>query len=770
MARRRQNTKKPAVKKKRHWWLTTLKWLAILFVVGVVGGVGLFAYYAKDAPTITESKLKAGSSATVYDANDKVITTLGTENRRYVKSNQIPQQLKDAVVSIEDRRFYDEKFGIDPIRIVGAAVNNVLGRSDGLQGGSTLTQQLIKLAVFSTKSSDQTIKRKAQEAWLAMQLSQKYSKAQILEYYINIVYMDNNQYGMGTAADYYYGKTLKQLSLPQLALLAGMPQSPTAYDPYTHPVAAKTRRDLVLDAMVRAKKITSAQAKTAKATPITSGLVKQKSTQLATSTNDKIIDAYLTSVIAEVKKKMNVNPYTSGLKIYTNLDMSAQTKLYDLVNTSSDITYPSDKMQVAVTMTDPNTGKVIAQIGGRKLGNVSLAFNRATRNTRSNGSTMKPMMDYGPAIEYLNYSTYEQMEDTAYKYPGTDTSLYDWDKEYQGRISMRKALVGSRNIPAIRTLATVGVDKSLNFLKGLGITLPKDQRYLASGIGASVTTEQEAAAYGAFANGGTYYKPYYIRKVVSADDTVTKFSSAGSRAMKSSTAYMITDMLKGVLTSTDGTGTAAAISGLYEAGKTGTTNYSDAELAANPALNATGIAKDSWFTGYTRQRVISVWTGYDKATTAGLNYTQQTIAQQIYKLLMSYVVENENLPNTDWVKPSTVTVEHILSGSNPGTAVTGSTSGTTRELYVKGYGPSSSTSAATSSSSASRSSSSSRTSSSSASSASSSSASAVTSSSAAGNSAASSTESTDNASTNSTTSSSQTTGGAGDGGGGGENP
>ncbi|WP_125696458.1 PBP1A family penicillin-binding protein [Lacticaseibacillus yichunensis] len=719
MAKRRQRPTKP--KKKRNRFLSVLKWLVILFLAAVAAGVGLFAYYAKDAPTLTKADLIDGSSAILYAADNKEFATLGTKNTVYVSANNIPTQLKQAVVSIEDRRFYQEKFGIDPIRIGGAALNNVVGKltgnGSGLEGGSTLTQQLVKLSVFSTKASDQTFRRKAQEAWLAMQVERTYSKEQILEFYINKVYMDNGQYGMATGAKYYYGKDLKQLTLAQTALIAGMPQSPVGYDPYEHPEAAKTRRDAVLAAMLRDKKITKAQAAAATATPITDGLVKQTAAKNETET-DKVIDSYLTEVIAEVKKKMNANPYTDGLKIYTNLNMKAQKRLYEIVNSDDYVTFPDNKMQVAVTMTDPNTGNVIAQIGGRKTGDVRLGFNRATRNTRSNGSTMKPLMAYGPAIEYLNYSTYQQLDDSKYIYPGTSTQLYDWDRTYLGMMSMRAALVQSRNVPAVRTLEEVGMSKAVNFLKGLGIDLPKDEQYGSSAIGASVTTEEEAAAYGAFANGGTYYEPTYIRKVVKPDGTTVDFTANGNRAMKSSTAYMITDMLKGVF-SGSGTATSAAISGLYQAGKTGTTDYSEAELAANPALNQTGIAKDAWFTGYTRQRVISVWTGYDKATEAGLNYSQQTISQQIYKALMTYDIEAQNLKNEDWTKPDSVLVEHILRGSNPGTAVTGNTANTTRELYVRGYGPTTQTTVKTekeSSSSSSASSSSSEKSSSSSSS------------------------------------------------------
>ncbi|MFD1391972.1 transglycosylase domain-containing protein [Lacticaseibacillus jixianensis] len=686
----RKQARRP--KKKSRRWLTVIKALLILFAVGVVSGLGLFAYYASSAPTVTEAQLKSGGSPTLYDASNHVFTTLGVESRTYVHSDQIPQTLKDAVVSIEDRRFYQERWGIDPIRIVGATFSNVMGRltgrSNGLQGGSTLTQQLIKLSVFSTKASDQTLKRKAQEAWLAIKLEQKYSKEQILEYYINKVYMDNAQRGMGTAAHYYFNKDLKQLDLSQLALLAGMPQSPAGYDPYEHPEAALNRRNEVLQAMVTNKKVSQAEANAAKAKPVTDGLAKKKA-QTNDSTTDKVIDSYLTSVIKEVKKETGIDPYSENLKIYTNIDMKAQRRLYDIVNTNDYVTFPNDSLQTAVTITDPQTGRVIAQSGGRKTGNVRLAYNRATQNDRSNGSTMKPLLDYGPAIEYLNYSTYQQMEDAPYMWPGSDVPVNNIDHKFLGRISIRDALVKSRNPVAGRTLEAVGLAKGLNFLKGLGITLPSNQRVYPSAIGASATTEQEAAAYGAFANGGTYYKPSYVRKIVDMDGRTTTFEHQGTKAMKASTAYMITDILKSVMTR--GTGIYARIPGLYEAGKTGTSDYGAPELKTNPALS--GLAKDIWFTGYTTQRVMSIWTGYDKPLQNGLGASSNLIAQQIYKAMMSYLVDSENLPNQDWHKPSSVQVAHILKGSNPGTAVTGNTANTTRELYVRGHGPATQTAA-----------------------------------------------------------------------------
>ncbi|WP_225047206.1 transglycosylase domain-containing protein [Lacticaseibacillus kribbianus] len=671
MAKRRQANKRPRPKTKPRGsrLLRFFKFLALAFVVVLVAGIGLFAYYAKDAPAITKTELMNGGGSTLYASNGQALTHLGVENRIYATADKIPQTLKDAVVSIEDRRFYKEKFGVDPIRIAGAAFANlkakVTGNSAGLQGGSTLTQQVVKLSVFSTKVSDQTLRRKAQEAWLAVKVEQSYSKEQILEFYINKVYMNYGQRGMATGAQFYYGKDLGQLDLAQTAFIAGLGQSPSGYDPYVYPERAKTRRDAVIDAMLRDSKITQAQAATAKAEAITTGL-KKKGQITNSATVDKVIDAYLTQVVKQVKAKLHVDPYAENLKIYTNLDYNVQKRLYDIVNTDQYVAFPDSKVQTAVTLTDPRDGAVIAQIGGRKTGNVRLAYNRATQNDRSNGSTMKPLMDYAPAIEYLNYSTATTQTDAPYFYPGTDTPLYDIDRKYMGTMTIRKGLELSRNIVAIKTLADVGLTKSLSFLKGLGITLPKNQQVYPSGIGASVTTEQEAAAYGVLANGGTYYKPSYVKKVVTPEGDQVTFDNAGTRAMKSSTAYMVTDMLKGVITR--GTGMAAQISGLYQAGKTGTTDYSDQELEANAALH--GTAKDSWMTGYTRYRVASVWMGYDKANTAGVSVAMQVLPKQIYKALMTYA--SSSLPNKDWTKPTSV-IARTVSGN--------------RELYVRGFAP-----------------------------------------------------------------------------------
>ena len=252
--RRSQTNKKTTKGKKKSILKRILITLFSIFVIGFTVLTGLFFYYGFTAPEITAADLQGATETQILDMNQELITKLGGENRDLIEPEEVPQGLKDAITSIEDKRYYSH-LGIDPIRIVGSFVRN-LRAGHITQGGSTITQQLIKLSVFSTKKEDQTYKRKIQEILLALQIERQFSKEQILTYYLNKVYMANNTYGFGTAANYYFGKELKELTIPQLALLAGMPQAPSSYDPYAHPEQAQERRDIVLQSMKDNGKLT----------------------------------------------------------------------------------------------------------------------------------------------------------------------------------------------------------------------------------------------------------------------------------------------------------------------------------------------------------------------------------------------------------------------------------------------------------------------------------------------------------------------------------
>ena len=624
------------------------------FILATLAAAGLVAYYISSAPALTEEALTATTSSKIYDKDGGLIADLGAEKRSNAKTQEIPTDLVNAIVAIEDQRFFNHR-GVDVIRIAGAFLNNLT--SGGLQGGSTLDQQFIKLTYFSTSTEDQTLKRKIQEAWLAMQLERRNTKQEILTYYVNKVYMSNGNYGMKTAASAYYGKELKDLSIAQAALLAGMPQAPNQYDPYTQPEAAQRRRDIVLGEMLDEKYITKEQYDTAIATPVTDGLQPLKNT----AAYPLYMDNYLKEVIEEVEEKTGYNLLTTGMSVYTNVDSAAQQQLWNIYNTDEFVYYPDNIFQVASTIVDVSNGKVIAQLGARNQAtNVSFGVNQAVETNRDFGSTMKPITDYAPALKNGIYtSTADTIVDGPYNYPGTSTPVYNYERGYFGSMTVKSAIQYSRNIPAIKALEATGLDKALEYLNSIGIDYPEllysnaissnttvsDQKYGAS-------SEKMAAAYAVFANGGTYYKPQYVNKVVFTDNTTKEFAPEGKQVLSPEIAYMMTDMMKSVLTY--GVGANAAVSGVPIAGKTGTSNYADNELAAvlasNPAASSSSMAApDHNFVGYSTKYAMAVWTGYSNRNTPILD-NGNLVATDVFRSMMTYLNPVETA--LDWEMPS----------------------------------------------------------------------------------------------------------------------
>lgn len=681
----RHTKKKAPTSSKKKLWKKILIGVASFVAIAIIAIVAIFAYYGATAPTIQASDLEGATETKILDKDGELIYSLGGEKRDLITSEQVPQLLKDAITSIEDKRFYSH-MGIDPIRIAGSFLRNAKA-GQITQGGSTITQQLVKLAVFSTKKEDQTYKRKIQEIMLALQLERNYSKEQILTYYLNKVYMANNVYGFGTASHYYFNKELSELSLPQVALLAGMPQAPTSYDPYANADQAKERRDLVLYSMKENGKITKEQYDQAVATPITDGLIAHDNN---VNSNDKalVYDSFVTMVLKEVQEKTGLDPYNDGLTIETTIDSKAQQRLYDIVNTNDYIQYVNDKIQNAVVMLDTKTGAVRSVNGGRKQTTL-LGYNRATDNSRSTGSTIKPVIDYGPAIEYLNYSTGQTIMDQKTTY-SNGVELNNWDFSHKGAMTLRTALVYSRNTTALQTFKAVGEKDIKSFLNNLDIQIKNDgQDYLveSNSIGADISPIKMAAAYAAFGNYGTYSKPYTVTKVTTRDGQVTEFKPEQKQAMKDSTAYMITDVLKDSFKY--GFATQAAIPGLPTAAKTGSSNYTVEQKRAMGASDYEDIIPDSWFIGYSTDYTISAWTGYDNPYEkgGGVDTTEQEYSRLIYYYLMKYMAESSS--GDDWVQPDSVVKQQIEIGSNPlslpGPRTPANMIAT--ELFVKGHVP-----------------------------------------------------------------------------------
>ncbi|XJS11597.1 transglycosylase domain-containing protein [Aerococcaceae bacterium WGS1372] len=619
----------------------------------------MFGYYAMNSPEITASDLQGQVSSKIFDRTGNLIKELGGQNKDVMESSEIPPILEEAVVAIEDTRFYNH-IGVDPIRILGSALAN-LRAGEIVQGGSTITQQLIKLSVFSTDFQDQTLERKSQEAWLSMQIEQQYSKDEIMTLYLNKLFYSNNIYGAKTAAKEFFGKDIQEINLAEAALIAGIPQAPSDYDPYSNPESAKERRDLVLQVMLDQGRISQQEHDEALNTSIESMLIPLSDS--STQEVDLTIDAYLDVVAQEVQDKMNINIYTDGVEVYTNMDYKAQEKLYQTVNNNEAVIFPDDELQTASSIIDVDNGQLIAIIGGRKQ-EVAMGLNRANTLKRSIGSTMKPLSAYGPAIEYLNFSTGTLVVDEPYTY-SDGVVLNNYDFEYEGNLTIREALAGSRNVPALKMLQAVGLDNAYAFLQKLDINiLNENKRELLehNAIGGEMTPIQLSAAYAAISNYGVYNKPYTVNKVITSAGTEEVFETESRQAMKDSTAYMLTDILKGV----PGVfASSSNIEGIYHAGKTGTTNYTDAQLEQLGLDASTYAAPDGWYVGYTPQYAMSTWVGYDNMTEPGnyLTLDETAIPQRIYKEMMSYLMED--VPVTDWQKPTNVVEVEIEKYTDP---------------------------------------------------------------------------------------------------------
>ncbi|MBY7141627.1 PBP1A family penicillin-binding protein [Virgibacillus sp. NKC19-3] len=652
---RKTHKKRPLLKK------VIISAMVALLVV-IIAGIITAVTYIRDAPPLDADELVFSEGATIYDMNDQEVGRLqGTENRTYRDISEMPEHLKDAFIAIEDSRFYDHG-GIDFYRVGGAIVANIR-EGFGAEGASTITQQLVKQAFLST---DQTMKRKVQEQWLALQMERQYSKDEILEMYLNIGYFDSGVWGVGEASIRYFDKEdLNELSIADAAVLAAIPRRPSYYNPESNPEAAEDRRDLVLSQMEDQELISSEEAQEAMEVNIEDQL------NFTPANNDFAYQSFIDHVMEEVEDIDGIelaDLYSSGFDIYTTIDMDAQDYAQAVVQSDDYISqYPDEEaFQVGFTLLDTQSGAIRALVGNRQESEAERGWNHATAASGQPGSTIKPLLDYGPAIENLQWSTGHQIVDAPHSY-SDGTEIRNYTRSYSGSVSMREALVQSLNIPAVKTLQEVGLDDAQAFAEGLGLTFEDDieESYALGGFREGVSSLDMAAAYAAFGNDGVYNEPHSVRKIVFRDGQEIELSPESERAMQDSTAYMITDMLKGVLTGAAGTGTRANVEGLPMAGKTGTSNFS-AEEQQDYGFPE-GAVPDIWFNGYTTRYTAAVWTGYEGPRSSGYlaSGEEQQIAKDIFRQVMAHVHEGEE--TADFTRPDTVCGTGVLSicGANP---------------------------------------------------------------------------------------------------------
>lgn len=594
--------KKPKNKRKIWYWiLSIITGCAILVFLLLIG----FAIYiVVSAPEFTEDKLFEKESTIIYKANGEEFATLGmnvgnntVEKRIKLTYDELPQVLIDAVVATEDSRFFQHN-GVDIARFVKASFGQLLGRDDA-GGASTLTMQVSKNALTDTTSHGiEGIIRKFTDVYLSVfEIEKQYTKQDILELYVNSGFLGQNSFGVEQASQTYFGKSATDLSLSEAALIAGLFQAPTAYDPFNNPDKARARRNQVLNLMLRHGYINEEECEIAKSMPLTE--------MLAPKTNGASRNqGYIDTVVREVQDKYGVDPYLVPLKIYTMFDEEKQNVLNNLYDTYE---FKDDLVQLGIAVVDNSSGALVA-IGSGRNRQGEMQWNYGTMINRHPGSTIKPILDYGPAFEYLNWSTYTPLFDEETPY-GNGGVMKNFHNRYEGLVTTKYGLSKSLNTVALQAFQSTTNEQKWNFATSLGVTPGNENGKIfeASSIGAFNGTNpaELAGAYSAFANGGIYTEPYTVSKIEFIETgVIDEKPIKKERVMKETTAWMLTNILLNVTTS------AARVNGTDVATKTGTSSYDD--KAVREAGIWGDIIMDSWVATYNPDYTITFWYGYDE--------------------------------------------------------------------------------------------------------------------------------------------------------------
>lgn len=667
-------------KKKSRKIINTLVIIAlVLCIVGCLGIGVFFIYVVQKAPEFDVKKLTYSETTLLYDSKGVLRAELGANKRENIKYEDMSEVLIDAIIATEDSRFFQHN-GFDAARFLKASLGQLIGKSNA-GGASTLSMQVIKNSFTSSEASGiQGIIRKFTDIYLSVfKLEKNYTKQEIIEFYANNHFLGANSYGVEQASKTYFGKSASELNLAEASLIVGIFKAPTSYNPFNNPEAATSRRKTVLNLMYNHGYITKEERDLANSIPVESLLIEN---------NDETSEfqGYINTVVDEIEKKWKVNPYNTPLIIYTNMDSEKQSEI-NKIFTGETFSWENNYIQAGVAAVDVNTGKIIA-IGDGRNRNGAKTYNLATQINRQIGSTAKPIIDYAPGMEFLNWSTYTIFDDSRHYY-SSGQEIRNSDRGYMGNITLRTAIAQSRNIPALKAFQAVmkeiGIDKYKKFVESFGITT-EEYFHEAHSIGAFNGSNPltMAAAYAVFANGGTYYEPYSVNKLVFRDSgEVIEYKSEGKKIISDSTAFMITDSLVTAVQS--GLSNGARISGYNIAAKTGTTNYDSA------AIKKLGIPSsavpDSWLIGYDPEISIGLWYGCEKASkNQYLNATNAVINRgKLFRAVAKSVFTKGNT----FEVPSSVVRVAVEKGSNPAKLASDSTpkNSITYEYFKKGTEP-----------------------------------------------------------------------------------
>lgn len=597
---------------------------AVLFLLcGAVKTLGMDRWVDFDVYRITG----CDRTSIIYDGQSDVVTRLhGVQDRTWVSISELQPSTVYAFISAEDARFFEHE-GVDVIRIAGAIVADIKAGSY-VQGASTISQQLIKL---SHLTSEKTISRKAEEAALAYEMERQYSKEDILEMYLNYVYFGGGYYGIEAAAEGYFGVHASDLTLDQSAMLAGILKSPSGYAPHINYAASINRRNNILRLMRDYGYITDDEKKQASAGRPT--ILHDK--------NEEYSGYYTDAVTKSAAALMGITVdelIRGGYSIYSAMDSDIQHYCEEMFKNGE--LFPAEDSEAAIVVLEPSTGMVVAMVGGRSYTG-GISFNRATDIRRQPGSVIKPVIAYAPAFEYLNYTAADMILDEETTF--ADYTPSNYGNKYYGWVTVREAVTKSLNVPAVKTLSAVGVHRAKDFAKRCGIEFDDKDDSLALALGGftyGVSPLQIAGAYSCFASGGIYNTPTLIKKITDRNGlTVYEYRQDSRRVMSEANAYILTSMLKSVVT--EGTGHRLNTLDIPIAGKTGTVGLANGN-------------RDAWMAGYTPEYTAVVWQGYDSDR---LGLLPSSATGGTYPALMLYELFNHIYPDGrsgDFEKPESV--------------------------------------------------------------------------------------------------------------------
>ncbi len=684
---KRVKTKRIKFSKKHPKIALTIRITFILFAMLLVVGAGIIAgmFYGGWGSDfeITKEELVIGSSnSIVFDKDGNQIAELkGDENRKIIKLDEMPKNLINAYVAIEDERFYKHK-GVDFKRTGGAILQYVLHRGNSNFGGSTITQQLVKnITKEDDKKGTAGILRKVKEWAKAYQIEKMVdNKEQILELYLNIIFVGGNNYGVEVGAEYYFNKSAKDLDLAECAFLAGINSSPNTYNPYSEKTdynLIKKKTKTVLYKMLELKYIDQAQYDEA-VKKVEDGLTFQKS-EVRGTIYSYHTDATISQVIDDIAKEKGISKslastylYSSGLKIYSTQDTGLQEEMNEVMVKNSGSYIRNSKevegatSQSAMVIIDNSTGYVVGVVGGLGEKTESRGLNRATQSPRQTGSSIKPLTTLVPGINEGIVTAATIYDDNSTKFPGNWTPK-DYNA-FRGLVSIRSAVSTSQNIPFVKAVAEITPTKSTDYLQKMGVTtVEKDRNILAAlsigGFTDGITPMEMAGCYATIANNGVYRRPMLYTKVVDqSGNPVLENKQTSEQVISEQAAYVIKNLLESVVQS--GTATYCKISGQDVAAKTGTTNSN----------------YDKWLCGFTNYYTAACWYGFDKnEEVTGSN----NVAGRIWSAVMTKV--HYGLEKSSFEQPEGIVTANICRAS--GKKATSKCTDTYQEIFVDGTVP-----------------------------------------------------------------------------------